>query len=74
MSNDKPDYNSIAKRIFELRKKSKMTQEDFADATGISSRMISFMETGRRNAGIESLYNIAKNLKVSLDFLVFGAR
>ena len=74
MSNDKPDYHGIRNRINKLRVEREMTQEQFAEATNLTSRGLSSIETGEKNAGGVTWYRIAKHLSVSLDYLVFGKR
>jgi len=69
---DTPDYNGIRCRILKLRAKRGLTQEKFAEATGLTSRGLSAIETGTKNPGGITWFRIAKNLGVSLDSLVFG--
>ena len=71
-NDDKPDYDGIRDRIHNLRVKMDMTQEEFAEAAGLTSRGVSFIETGRRKTGLTTLYRIVKNLNVSFDYLVMG--
>jgi len=47
-----------------------LTQQQVADAAGISKPYLSQIETGKRKGRTESLASIAKALKVSLDEIV----
>ena len=53
-------------RVQQLRKVHKLTQEDFASATGLSVDTISNIERGRSSTRIETVGALAKALKVSL--------
>ena len=72
MKDDRPDYRQIRGRIKAMRKANHMTQERFAERANLSVRAVSFIETGRKNVGLESLFKISKHFDVTLDFLVFG--
>ena len=61
----------LGKRIRELRKNSKFTQSDLAEATGLSTNFIALIEQGKRSPSIETLDKIAKALKVTLDELFY---
>ena len=52
------------------RIKAKMTQQDLADATGITKRTIKNYETGARNMTVPNLIKIADALNVTTDFLL----
>ncbi|RIW31372.1 transcriptional regulator [Bacillus salacetis] len=47
-------------RIKELRKHSKMTQEDLAIKVGVSRQSIIAIESGKYNPSLELAYNISK--------------
>ena len=70
MGKDKFDYEHIRRQIVQLRTANNMTQEDFAEFVKLSPRTISFIETGRKNAGLESLLKITKAFGITLDALV----
>jgi putative transcriptional regulator len=54
-------------RIKELRKKKGMTQEDLANAVGVSHWWISHIETGTRTCSLRLMSRIAKALDTTLD-------
>ena len=53
-----------------IRKYRGMTQDDLANAAGLSRPYLTEIETGRKDGSIKSLKNIAKSLNVSLELLV----
>lgn len=57
---------NIGDKIFELRKSLQMTQQQFADATGISQSAINFWENGKRHPRYDQLKKISQTLKVPL--------
>lgn len=56
----------LGKRIQELRKSKKLTQEELAEKIGIGTPNISYFETGRFSPAIETLERIAKALDVEI--------
>jgi len=64
--------NSIGKRIENLRKKKKLTQQQLADAIEIARGNISSYESGRFHPSIESAIALAKFFNVSTDWLLTG--
>ena len=61
---------NIGDKIFELRKSMQMTQQQFADATGISQSAINFWENGKRHPRFEQLRKISQAFKFPLsDFI-----
>lgn len=63
-------YAIVGKRIHELRKRLKLTQEQLAEECGLDFRSIGAVERGERNLSLKSLTKIAKALKVAPEFLV----
>ena len=60
----------LGKRIQRLRKEiGYKSQEDFAEALGISRTHIGHIEQGRKNPSMEVLVKIAKKLKVDVSEL-----
>lgn len=60
----------LGKRIQRLRKEiGYRSQEDFAEALGISRTHIGHIEQGRKNPSMEVLVKIAKKLKVDVSKL-----
>ena len=61
----------LGKRIQELRKQRKLTQEKFAELVGIDAKNISKIESGRNYPSAETLASISKTLNVELYELFF---
>ena len=65
--------NEIGGKIRSYRKYLGMTQQDLADAAGISVMSVRRYETGERTPNVEVIRKIAKGLKASpSDFLYRG--
>lgn len=62
----------FGKRIQELRKQRKLTQEDLADFINVDRSYMGFVERGERNPTLEKIIKIAKALNVSLVNLFEG--
>lgn len=56
----------LGKRIKELRKKSKLTQEDLAEMVDIETSTLSGIESGRHFPSLFTLEKIAKSLNLEL--------
>ncbi|MEM5667929.1 helix-turn-helix transcriptional regulator [Bacillus cereus] len=54
----------------ELRKNSKITQEQLGNAIGVSKMAISYFEKGKKSPGRESLKKIADYFGVTTDYLL----
>jgi len=61
---------TFGRSIRMLRKQRGLSQEDLAEAAGMSRNYISDIERGVRNPGLLALIALAKALKVSLRELV----
>lgn len=62
----------MSDRIKALRAEKGMTQEDLAEASGVSRLTISKLETGKLiNARSKTMFAVAKALGVTLDDLFF---
>lgn len=59
-------------RIKGIRGKRNWTQEELAEAAGISKSFLSDIENGKRNISSESALKIADALGISLDYLIRG--
>ncbi len=59
----------LGERIRKLRKEKGMSQEKFADESGVERSYMGAIERGERNPTFIKLYMIAKALKVSLPHL-----
>lgn len=57
---------AFGKRVTDLRKKSGLTQEDFAFACGINRTYIGEIERGEKNVSLDYIAKIAKGLKITL--------
>ena len=53
-----------------LRKVNKESQEELANALGVSQRIISYWETGKTEPDIEQIIQIAHRYKISTDYLL----
>ena len=56
----------LGKRIRQLRKKSKLTQEQLADKVGVTPKYIQYLESANRIPSLKLLYKIAKELDVKV--------
>ena len=68
----KYDLVETGKRIKEIRKQNRLTQEQFADKFSVSVEHIGRIETGKRGISIDLLVDIACAFNVSLDYLILG--
>ena len=66
----KTDNKSIGNRIKYYRQQKQFTQEEFAEAIGVSPGHVSRMERGIKRAGLETLMEISRTLEVTLDVLL----
>lgn len=55
-----------------LREAAKETQQELADAVGITASHMSLLESGSRNVSLDILVGISRRYGVSLDYIVFG--
>lgn len=65
-------HTKFGKRIQQLRKERKMTQEDLADLIGVDRSYMGFVERGERNPTLDKIIKIAKSFKVNLSELFAG--
>ena len=54
-------------RIRELRKQNKTTQDDLANAVGVTRQTIISLENGKYNASLQLAYRIAKYFKMRIE-------
>jgi len=59
-------------RIREIRERRRMTQDDLAEAAGLSKGFVSDVENNKRNIGSQGLLKIANALGASIDYLLRG--
>jgi transcriptional regulator with XRE-family HTH domain len=66
---------TIGDKVKLLRKKIKMTQQELAEAAGLSFTFINYLENGKRkNPSQDTIAALAKALNTSSEFLVEGER
>lgn len=68
------DQQQIGKWISSLRKEKKLTQEQLAERLGVSNRSVSRWENGRCMPDFSLLWDISRELNVSVEELLNGKR
>lgn len=63
-------YDSFAERLKKLRKEKYKTQQDFADALGVSIESVRNWEQGRIIPEMNRLFSICSHLNCDLDYLI----
>lgn len=66
------NFKLIGKRIQEVRKQQAMTQAELAALTDMSDSYISYIETAKKQASLESLVRISNALGITVDELLSG--
>jgi transcriptional regulator with XRE-family HTH domain len=61
----------IANRLFELRKKKNLSQEELADKIGVSRQAVSKWERAESSPDTDNLIELARLYEISLDELLF---
>jgi transcriptional regulator with XRE-family HTH domain len=56
----------LGKRIAEIRKRERLSQEKLAERAGISAQYVSNIERGKENPTLDLLLGLADALKISL--------
>ena len=64
------NYMSFGKRLFEERKKNKLSAEELARLCGISRSYITLMEGGHRLPGKKIIPKIATALNIKINILI----
>lgn len=54
-------------RIQELRKMNKVTQEELADAVGVTRQTIISLENGKYNASLQLAFKLARFFKMQIE-------
>lgn len=67
------DYKALGKRIAKRRKVLNLTQEDVAEATGLSNNFISNIENSYSIPSIDSLLKICEAIDTTPDYLLLGS-
>jgi len=65
-------FTTLGKRITDLRKQRKFSQEQLAAETGLDRVAIGYLEQGRRKPTVRTLHRIAKGLGTTLEELLKG--
>ncbi len=68
------NFKLIGKRIQEVRKQQEMTQAELAALTDMSDSYISYIETAKKQASLESLVRISNALGITVDELLSGTQ
>ncbi|RHK64420.1 XRE family transcriptional regulator [Dorea formicigenerans] len=66
------NFKLIGKRIQEVRKQQELTQAELAALTDMSDSYISYIETAKKQASLESLVRISNALGITVDELLSG--
>jgi len=69
---DKDDLLGIGQRIRKRRQELNLTQQDLADALGLTPQHISLIEQGKRIPSLLSLVKLAEELGVIVGYLATG--
>ncbi|OGS33139.1 MAG: hypothetical protein A2474_01320 [Elusimicrobia bacterium RIFOXYC2_FULL_34_12] len=59
-------HKFIGKKIKEERLKRNLTQQEVADSAGITGNFLSYIENGKKQASLDTIYKIANALNTSL--------
>lgn len=63
---------AIGKRVRELREKGGYSRESLSELVNIGSKFLYEIETGKKGMSAYTLYNLAKALNVSCDYILTG--
>lgn len=66
------NYKELGERIAKRRKVLNLTQDDVAEATGLSNNHISNIENNHSIPSIETLLKICKALDITPDYFLLG--
>jgi len=64
------DYTDLGKRIQQLRRERRFTQEELAKRAGISTAFLGHIERGSRVASLETLVQLCNALKTDANTLL----
>lgn len=64
------NVNGFGERLLALREERKETQQQLADAIGITRQSLSRYETNERTPNIDLIYSVSKHYNVSADYLL----
>lgn len=66
------DYKQLGERVAKRRKVMNLTQDDVAEATGLSNNHISNIENNHSIPSIETLVKICNALDITPDYFLLG--
>ncbi len=64
------DFSSMGLRIKAVRMENKLTLEKLSEKIGISRNFLWEIEAGRKAPAIQTLFNIGKELNISVDYVL----
>ena len=67
-------YKQAGERIEKMRREYGYTRKQFAGKVEISEKFLYEIENGKKGFSAENLYNIAKALGVTCDYILLGRR
>jgi len=67
------DYIDLGRRVREMRKQQKMTQEELAAKVNISASFLGHVERGSRVASLETLVALCEALHAEPNYLLAGS-
>lgn len=62
----------VGNRVRKTRKFLKLTQDEFASATGVSPALISCIENGDKKPNFRLLFHMWTNLGINIEFIITG--
>lgn len=65
-------YRRLGLRIITIRKAQKLSQEDMSDRAHIDRTYYARIEQGKVNPTVRVLHKIARALKITMSFLLYG--
>lgn len=65
------NHYALGRRIREARKKRGLTQHELSERTHCTSSYLSYVENGNKNISLELFVEVANELNVSADILLF---
>lgn len=68
------DIIESGRRIKELRKKNRLTQEQLAEKVAITREFLSMIESGKKGCSIDTLGEFSNVFCVSMDYIVYGKK
>ena len=67
------DYTALGKRIASLRRKRRLTQEQLAEKTELSTNYISHIENSRSIPSLETVMKLCAALEITPNELLLGS-